>query len=177
MSSTEDSFRVEKLTADNYINWKFQMQMLLIGKNLWEIVEGTEILPDDANQQQRTDFRKRSNKALSLICLSVSTSLSFYVRGAKSGKEAWDCLQNHFEEKTLSRKVALHTKLFAIKFDGTVSMAEHVNKIRTIADQLAALDKEIDESFLVMIMLGSLPKDYHHLLTALETLPEERLRR
>ena len=80
MSSSEESFRVEKLTADNYINWKFQMQMLLIGKNLWEIVEGTETLPEGANQQQTIDFRKRSNKALSLICLSVSTSLSFYVR-------------------------------------------------------------------------------------------------
>ena len=91
----------------------------------------------------------------------------------KSGKEAWDCLQNHFEEKTLSRKVALHSKLFAIKFDGTMSMAEHVNNVKTIADQLAALDKEIDESFLVMILLSSLPKDYHHLLTALETFPEE----
>ena len=175
MSSTEETFRIEKLTADNYANWKFQMQMLLIGKNLWEIVEGTETLPTEANQQQRQDFRKRSNKALSLICLSVSTNLNFYVRSAKTGKEAWESLQNHFEEKTLARKVSLHTKLFAVKFDGSVTMAEHVNNIRTIADQLAALDKEIDESFLVMILLGSLPKDYYHLLTALETLPEEKL--
>ena len=175
MSSTEESFRPEKLTADNYTNWKFQMQMLLIGKDLWEIVEGTEVLPDDANQHQKMDFRKRSNKALSLICLSVSTNLSFYVRHAKTGKEAWDCLQNHFEEKTLSRKVNLFEKLFSIKFDGSVSMAEHVNKIRTLADQLAALDKEIDESILVAKLLGSLPKEYHHLLTALETLAEENL--
>ena len=55
-------------------------------------------------------------------------------------------------------------------------MAEHVNKIRTLADQLAALDnKEIDESILVVKLLGSLPKEYHHLLTALETLAEEKL--
>ena len=87
MSSTEESFRPERLTADNYINWKFQMQMMLIGKNLWEIVEGTETLAEDANHQQRIDFRKRSNKALSMICLSVSQSLSFYVRSAKGAKD------------------------------------------------------------------------------------------
>ena len=49
---------MEKLTADNYGDWKFQMQMLLIGKDLWEIVEGTEVLPDDANQHQQMIFSK-----------------------------------------------------------------------------------------------------------------------
>ena len=33
---------VQKQTADTYHQWKFEMRMLLMGKNLWEIVDGSE---------------------------------------------------------------------------------------------------------------------------------------
>ena len=176
MSSNEDSnvFRAAKLTADNYHNWKFSIKMMLIGRDLWEIVEGSEVLPEEATNKQAQEFRKRVNKALSLICLSVSDNLQIYVRNAKTGKEAWDSLQNHFEEKTLSRKVSLHQKLYSARM-GNGSMIEHVNNIRTIADQLEALDDLIEEKYLVMILLSSLPKEYNNLLTTLETLKEDNL--
>eukprot|EP00795_Rhopilema_esculentum_P001613 gene1613-16072_t len=32
--------KTETLTGENYHNWKFQMKMYLIGKDLWEIVTG-----------------------------------------------------------------------------------------------------------------------------------------
>ena len=46
MGDNNSGFKVDKLTADNYHHWKFNMRMFLIGKttdntNLWEIVEGT----------------------------------------------------------------------------------------------------------------------------------------
>ena len=63
---------MEKLTADTYHKWKFNMMMSLIGRDLWEIVEGSEVLVRGANENQRMQFRKRDNKALSMICLSVS---------------------------------------------------------------------------------------------------------
>ena len=75
MSSNEEMFRAAKLTADNYHNWKFSIKMMLIGRDLWEIVEGSEVLPEEATPKQTQEFRKRVNKALSLICLSVSDNL------------------------------------------------------------------------------------------------------
>ena len=69
--SSED-FRFEKLTAENYHSWKFNMKMMLIGMDCWEIVEGTEILPADSTPKQQQEFRKRVNKSLSRICLGVS---------------------------------------------------------------------------------------------------------
>ena len=88
------------------------MEMSLIGKDLWEIVEGTETLPERGNEQQKLAFRRREKKALAMICLGVSTELQIYVRGSKSSKEAWDKLANHFEEKTLSKKVFYRSKLY-----------------------------------------------------------------
>ena len=175
MGSNEEVpvFRAAKLTSENYHHWKFNIKMMLIGRDLWEIVEGSEVLPEEATNKQTQEFRKRVNKALSLICLAVSDNLQIYVRNAKSGKEAWDSLQNHFEEKTLSRKVGLHQKLYSARMEGT--MIDHVNNIRTIADQLEALDDVIEEKYLVMILLSSLPQEYNNLLTTLETLKEDNL--
>ena len=49
MATGEDiGFKVKKLTGDNYHTWKFQMKMQSIGKNLWEIVTGDEILDTQA---------------------------------------------------------------------------------------------------------------------------------
>ena len=87
----EIGFKVEKLTADTYFSWKFNMHMYLMGKDLWEIVSGTEVLAqDEADANVRSQFKKREQKAMSAICLSVSTPLQIYVRNVKTAKEAWD---------------------------------------------------------------------------------------
>ena len=103
-------FKFEKLTADNYHTWKFNMKMFLIGKDLWDIVNGSEILYEDATAEEKRKFKKRDNMALASVCLSVSSNLQIYVRSAETGKEAWDCLTKHFQQKTLSRKNSSKTK-------------------------------------------------------------------
>ena len=167
--------KVEKLTADNYYTWKFNMKMLLMGRDLWEIVEGTEILPQEAGQATRQKFRKRENQALSMICLAVSTPLQIYVRPAKSPREAWKSLSDHFEEKTLSKKISFRRKLYSVRMDSSTNMVDHVNFVRTIAEHLECLDDPVVEKDLVMILLSSLPEDYNNLLTTLETLEEQKL--
>ena len=150
------------------------MRMSLIGRDLWEMVEGSETLPVDANEDKRRKFRKRENQALSHICLGVSESLQIYIRGAKSGKEAWDNLSSHFEEKSLSRKIMLRRKLYHTVL-GNGDMTAHINNIKTIAEHLENLDDIVSEKDLVMVLMISLPESYHNLITALETLDEAKL--
>ena len=95
----ESGFRIVKLSRDNYHSWKFDLKMMLVGKDLWDIVSGDEVFEEGASVAIKKSFRKRDNKALSTICLSISSDLKIYVRNAKSSKEAWDTLSNHFEEK------------------------------------------------------------------------------
>ena len=166
---------MQKLGRENYHAWKFNAKMVLIGKDLWDLVTGDEILPEEASEATRKAFRKKDNRALSCICLAISEDLQIYVRNAKSSKEAWDSLANHFEEKTLSKKIYYRRKLYATRMDDGSSMIEHVNKIKTIAEHLEALDDMVVEKDLVMILISSLPDDFNNLITTLETLKEEKL--
>ena len=84
----ESNLKIEKLTSENYHSWKFQIKMYLIGKDLWDIVRGTEVLKVNPTADERSKFRKREQLALSIICLSVSTNLHVYVRNAETAKDA-----------------------------------------------------------------------------------------
>ena len=68
-----------------------------------------------ASQEEQKRFKKRKNLALVSICLSVCTSLQIYVRTVQSAKEAWENLQKHFEEKSLSCKIFYRRKLYSAR--------------------------------------------------------------
>ena len=167
MESADDSFKIEKLTAENYHSWKFNIKMSLIGKDLWEIVQGTETLAEDASAEEHRKFKKRENLALASVCLSVTKPLQIYVRSAKSAKEAWD---KQFEAKSLSKKLFYRRKSYSEHMQKGTDMTEHINFVRTIADQLEAVEDPISEEDLVIILISSLPDEYNYLIQHLRQL-------
>ena len=175
MASAGDSFKIEKLTVENYHSWKFNIKMSLIGKDLWEIVQGTETLAEDDSAEEQRKFKKRENLALASVCLSVTTPLQIYVRSAKSAKEAWDNLQKQFEAKSRSKKIFYRRKLYSTRMQKGTDMTEHINFLKTIADQLEAVEDPVSEEDLVIISISSLPDEYNYLITALETIAEDKL--
>ena len=48
-----------------------------------------------------------------------------------------------------------------------ITMTNHVNQLKTIAEHLEALDDEVKEKDLVMILISSLPDEYNNLITAM----------
>ena len=54
-------------------------------------------------------------------------------------------------------------------------MVDQINDLKTIAERLECLDDTVAEKDLVMILLKSLPKSYHNLITTLESLKLEDL--
>ena len=65
-SSTDEKWTIEKLNGGNWSTWKFQMKHLLLAKELWRMVDGTEMLAEDAATTARSDFQKKPQKAFSI---------------------------------------------------------------------------------------------------------------
>ena len=177
MSNEDALFKMEKLNTENYHSWKFSMKMFLIGKDLWEIVQGTEVLPREAvvGSEAQKKFVRRCNLALATICLNVTNNLQVYVRSVTTAKEAWDVLAKHFEENTLTKKIFYRRKLYNARMEKGTEMQTHVNYLKTISEHLEAIDDKVEEKDLVIILLSSLPEEYNHLVTALETIAEDKL--
>ena len=71
----EVGFSVEKLTNRNHHTCKFSMEMKLMRKDFWHIVQCIETVDGNTTDEEQRKFKKRENLALWIICLSVTTSL------------------------------------------------------------------------------------------------------
>ena len=100
-----------------------------------------------------------------------------YIRTAQSAKEAWENLQKHFEEKSLSRKIFYWRKLYSARMAKETDMIDHINYVKTLAEHLEAVDDAVLEKDLSIILISSLPEEYNYLITALETIADEKLTR
>ena len=163
-----DKWSIEKLDSSNWMTWKFQIKHLLLAKDLWGFIDGTEVLQDDASAQQRADFNKRSQKAFSTMVMSVSSSQLYLITSYEEPRRAWTALKNHFERDTLVNKLILKKQYFRMEMAEGTSMEAHIKTMKELTDRLAAINAPIAEEDQVVTLLGSLPPSYSALVTALE---------
>ena len=97
------------------------------------------------------------------------------MRSAKSAKEACDNSQKQFEAKSLSKKIFYRRKLHSAHIQKGTDITEHINFVKTIADQQEAVEDPVSEKDLVIILISSLPDEYNYFITALATITEDKL--
>ena len=78
--ANETGCNISKLQGgDDYHAWKFSMRMFLLGRDLWEIVEGSETVNEHATELEQMKFKRRENHALVNICLNIVPLLCMIV--------------------------------------------------------------------------------------------------
>ena len=75
--ATDEKWTIEKLDGEsNWSTWKFQMKYLLLSKDLWGFVDGTEpVLTEGVAAEVKANYLKRSQKTFSVIVLVSATWL------------------------------------------------------------------------------------------------------
>ena len=80
---------IDRLDANNWFAWKFQMKHLLLANGLWGLVDETEVLRHGATAQEEAEYNKRVQKAFSTIVLAISPS-QLYLTLYDRPQPAWD---------------------------------------------------------------------------------------
>lgn len=157
--------KLEKLRGRiNYLEWKFMMRNSLIIDNLWFSVVGYP--PEDGT---KPEIRKRlDQKALSKICLSVDKCCYSHLMKAETALQAWTILEKSYEDKGLNRRLSLLRSLCSVKLRDFPNMEAYINEVTSLAQQLANVEKPIDDEFLGAIMLQGLTPEYEPMIMALE---------
>jgi hypothetical protein len=174
-SSSASLYSIEKLDGTNFSSWKFRLKMVLIDRNLWDIVDGAEANPGNEDLSLFGNFTKRDNQALAQIALTVSNSQLIHIRNASSARDAWLKLCSAFEAKGLAAKVYLRRQFFTVKLQDGVSMQSHINMVRDLADQLDGIGAPVSDEDLAMTLLCSLPERFDSLIVSLESRPSKDL--
>ena len=160
----------EKLQgAENFETWQFAMKMKLVELDLW-------ITVDDENFDLTNIGNKRKNeKALAKICLSLKPELYMMVKPCQTAREAWVKLSNTFEQRGLQRKIHLRKELQNLTYGSCKNMQDFLNKVTTIQQQLGMMGANIPEDELTLMILMKLPETYHALVVTLEGLEADKL--
>ena len=165
MASASGLASIEKLNEQNYDLWKVQMKSVLVFNDMWSVVDGSELKP----QENASDWTKKDAKASALINLSISYGQLNHVKNAKTSKEAWDKLQTVFESKGPVRKAALYKKLLRMEKKDGISMTQYVSDFSYMAEQLTDTGIEIPEDLLSIMLLNSLPTEFENFSIAMES--------
>ena len=161
--------RINKFDGTNFHAWKFKMQMVLEERDLWEVVCGEVKFEDCQSALDQSTYKRKSRKAMAAICLSMEDSQLPLVRSASGAFDAWSKLEDHFEKKSLANKLFLRRRFFTAMMEEGGDVLSHINKLKTLAEQLDAVGAPVSEDDLVITLLGSLSESYQFLITALES--------
>ncbi|CAI5720381.1 unnamed protein product [Peronospora destructor] len=143
--------------------------MVLEERDLWEVVSGEVKAEQCVTALDQATFTRKSRKAMAVICLAMEDSQLPLVRSASGAFDAWSKLVDHFEKKSLANKLFLRRRFFTTIMEEGDDVLSHINKLKTLAEQLEAVGAPVCEDDLVITLLGSLSESCQFLITALES--------
>lgn len=169
--NSKNGENIVKLNNSNYFNWKYRMELLLTKEDLWEIL--IEEIPTGTIAFNR--WNKKDKKARALIGLAVEDSQLVYIRNQQTARDTWKVLREAHEKDTIVNKVSLYKKISFKRAIAGDDIEKHINELSDLFQQLSDLSETISEAWKVGMLLGSLPDNFHALVTALEVRPEKDL--
>jgi len=171
-ATTIESYRQPEVLVGsiNYRTWKFSMKMLLEAKDLWDIVSGEEVKPEEGSSLA---WDKKAHRAMATIVLAISPLEQEHIIDCATPKEAWDVLGKLYEGKGRNRKFMLLQELFRMSLfdhgEHSSGMAEYLRRIKEKFSELARIGTKLEKDVKVALILNGLPDEYRYLVVAFES--------
>ena len=157
---------VPKLTHDNFPAWSKAIKFVLIGIDVWDIVDSTEVEPavngnNQRNRDEIKDYRKRSNKAMALIHASVSSPIQSYIAGLTNPMEMWKTLQQRMDIVQNESGSNLMREIFYQEtYKPTDTMDLYISRILSYQERLANTKLQLTDDDIMTKMLSALPSTH-----------------
>ncbi|KAJ7951530.1 Retrovirus-related pol polyprotein from transposon tnt 1-94 [Quillaja saponaria] len=152
--------------SSNYLTWRAQIELLLLGYDLLPYIEGTLLYPPLKNLQYHS-WRRQDGLIRHVIMASVDATIAPLVATSKNSLKAWTRLETSYANKSQSCVYSLRETLNQIS-KGTNSIAQYLNVIRFIADELAISGHPMRLEELVMKTLIGLGPEYDPISAAIQ---------
>ena len=165
---------LDRFNGDGFHTWQMKVKYHLMRDGIWGIVNGKETKPSTRDVEQT--WINKDDKALAIIALALSNNYIHHIFNLKSSLEAWNILDQLFGAKGKNSKISLKIEFFGLKLDTNESFATHVNHMRSLMTQLAAIGAPVSDDDAIVVLLKSLPDvEYGHVVTTLKNLPSPTL--
>ena len=159
-----------KLDKGNFLVWRSQFLPILKLHDLEGLVDGTSLCPtkflpsstSNAIPTLNPDYIKWMKMDQMLLCWLISSltePVLAHVVGLTTSREVWCSLERIFSSSSRARVQQLKYQLHTVKM-ATSSMAEYIQSVKSIVDNLAAVAHPVADFDLVSTLLSGLSSDY-----------------
>lgn len=152
-------YKVPVLTADNYYIWSHKMELLLRGRRLWDIADGSEQEPEESSAHAR--YIRRRDIALTNIVFSIDDRCNAAVITLREPHAVWKKLSTMYEKVLEARFDALMSLLQKTKMRSDERMMGYVNCITELENKLAGVGHMIEETEKKRVLLRGLLEEFH----------------
>lgn len=154
-------FDIEKLRgSDNYHTWCFAIKNVLAMKELLKCI-------DDSEDDRETDAAKLA-KCKAIMSLSVETHIYVHIQACASAFEVWQTLQRLYEDKGLTRKIALLRSLISTRLEDCDGMQQYVDQIVCASNKLTGIGFSMSDEWKGAILLAGLTDSYKPFIMGIE---------
>lgn len=187
-----NTITIEKLEgAHNWVNWKFQVGILLEAHGVKEYAEGKNKMPnvpsgEDSSLPEATaytvalkNWKMMDSKAKLHITANMAPALLQLVTTCTTAFEMWEKLLSIYEQSSGQRLDLLYGQFFNYKMGSTDSIAMHVSRLQQLFNDLqvemSKVKCKLPESMLLFRITSTLPDTYFEFKSAWEsTLENDR---
>ena len=182
MDDTKLTSLVPLLTGpDNYLTWSIKFKAWAACKGLSDLLAKTTDPADveKANDSAEVKDEKRARRearaqkdaqALGGMTLRLAESELHLALEAKSAKGLWDTIARVYRKGDTQSEILKMRKLVSLRMTEGESVMKYVGKFKTLGYELNRMGRTLDEKFLCVMLMSSLPPSFDVLVTNLESL-------
>ncbi|KAH9670831.1 hypothetical protein KPL70_017127 [Citrus sinensis] len=154
-----------KLTGENYIDWKRNLFIVLTAENYkYVLTQPCPPVPaDDAHRNQRRlyeKWQKANEMAKCYILASISNILQTKHQNLETATEIMDSLQQMFGQSTRSVRQAALKGIMNSKMGKGTRVRDHVLKMMDYLNEAEIQGAQIDDNSKIDMVLESLPETF-----------------
>ncbi|KAJ0962599.1 hypothetical protein J5N97_027721 [Dioscorea zingiberensis] len=169
-----------KLTRENYLLWKVQFMPYLRSQQLLGYVDGstacpaktvTQTMESGATQVPNPDYKvwlQQDQLVLSALLSSLSEEVLSQVLFFSTSYEVWQALERMFSSRSKARIMQIRLQL-STRQKKDMSVADYFNKVKQLADTLAAIGRPLEDEEIITYLLAGLDSEFDPLVTSVTT--------
>lgn len=182
------NFKIPLLNGNNFSTWAPQMEAILHKCRLLRIVRGEEQMPvlfpirenatpaeirqNEESIKMIRDFEDKDQDARAEIIVALEPDVVRMVKNFRTSSEIWSYLKETYDRKSTRKKAELFRKLLKLRMGENQNITEYLTQFDIIVSELRELIDDIDEDFLTVMLLDSLPSKYEAIKAAFDTATE-----
>lgn len=161
--------------GNNYERWTAQMKVVFRYQGVLDIIStGVTPLAENPTEALRATHReqlKKDDKAIFLIHQCVDANVLEKIIEYETAKEAWDVLATTYAGDKQTKKVKLmvmRRQLGLLQMDSNESVANFVNRLVVLTNQMRSCGEIVSESMKVEKVLTGLTPNFDVVVSAIE---------